>query len=134
MNIITDYVLIGMKSIHIYGAAIATITYCAVIMFLNIFAMHRTIDLPPRILRQFIKPIIATALMAVAAYFSYEIIWNLLGSTGLATIASVCIAGLVYLVLVYVMKIITWEDCQLLPKSELFARILHVSPSSQDDL
>lgn len=134
VNIITDYVLIGMKSIHIYGAAIATITYCAVIMFLNIFAMHRTIDLPPRILRQFIKPIIATALMAVAAYFSYEMIWNLLGSTGLATIASVCIAGLVYLVLVYVMKIITWEDCQLLPKSELFARILHVSPSSQDDL
>lgn len=47
VNIITDYILIGMGAIHIYGAAIATIAYCAVIMFLNVIAMHKTMDLPP---------------------------------------------------------------------------------------
>ena len=133
MNIITDYVLIGMGAIHIYGAAIATIAYCAVIMFLNVIAMHRTMDLPPRILKQFVKPMIATALMAVAAYLTYEAVWNLLGSTALSTIAAVCVAGIVYLALVYGMKIITWEDCQLLPKSQLIARILHINPDSQED-
>ena len=133
VNIITDYVLIGMGAIHIYGAAIATIAYCAVIMFLNIIAMHRTMDLPPRILKQFVKPMIATALMAVAAYLVYEAAWNLLGSTALSTIASVCVAGATYLALVYGMKIITWEDCQLLPKSQLIARILHITPDSAED-
>lgn len=133
VNIITDYVLIGMGAIHIYGAAIATIAYCAVIMFLNVIAMHRTMDLPPRILKQFVKPMIATALMAVAAYLTYEAVWNLLGSTALSTIASVCVAGIVYLALVYGMKIITWEDCQLLPKSQLIARILHITPNSAED-
>lgn len=81
VNIITDYILIGMGAIHIYGAAIATIAYCAVIMFLNVIAMHKTMDLPPRILKQFVKPMIATALMAVAAYLTYEAAWNLLDST-----------------------------------------------------
>jgi stage V sporulation protein B len=133
VNVITDYVLIGMGAIHIYGAAIATIAYCAVIMFLNIFAMHRTMDLPPRILRQFVKPIVATALMAVAAYFSYEAVYSLLSSGTLATLVSVCVAAAVYFALVYFMKIITWDDCQLLPKSELLARLLRVAPTRDED-
>jgi stage V sporulation protein B len=133
VNIITDYVLIGMGAVHIYGAAIATIAYCAVIMFLNIFAMHRTMDLPPRILRQFVKPIVATAIMAAAAYFSYEAVYSLLSSGTLATLVSVCVAAIVYFALVYLMKIITWDDCQLLPKSELLARILKVKPLPEED-
>ena len=133
VNIITDYVLIGMGAIHIYGAAIATISYCAVIMFLNIIAMHKTMDLPPRILKQFVKPMIATAVMAVAAYLTYEAVFTLLGSTALSTIASVCVAGCVYLLLVYAMKIITWEDCQLLPKSQLLAKILRITPTSEEE-
>ena len=128
-----DNVLIGMGAIHIYGAAIATISYCAVIMFLNIIAMHKTMDLPPRILKQFVKPMIATAVMAVAAYLTYEAVFTMLGSTALSTVASVCVAGCVYLLLVYAMKIITWEDCQLLPKSQLIAKILRITPTSEEE-
>ena len=131
VNVVTDYVLIGMGAIHIYGAAIATIAYCAVIMFLNIFAMHRTMDLPPRILQQFVKPVVATAIMAVVAYLVYEGVISLLGISLLATAASVAVAGVAYLALVYVMKIITWEDCQLLPKSELIARLLRITPTGE---
>lgn len=129
VNIVTDYVLIGVGSIHIYGAAIATIAYCAVIMFLNIFAMHRSMDLPPRVLRQFVKPVVATALMAVAAYLVYEGAYNLLASNTLAMLCSVAVAVVVYFVMVYLLRIVTWEDCQLLPKSETIARLLRVKPT-----
>lgn len=129
VNVVTDYVLIGVGSIHIYGAAIATIAYCAVITFLNIFAMHRTMDLPPRILRQFVKPIVATALMAVGAYVTYEAAWNLLSSNTLAMLMSVAVAVVIYFAMVYVLRIVTWEDCQLLPKSETIARLLRVKPT-----
>ncbi len=132
VNVVTDYVLIGIGAIHIYGAAIATIAYCAVIMFLNIFAMHRTLDLPPRILRQFVKPMVATALMAVSAYFTYEGAFTLLGSNTLAIFCSVAVAVAVYFLLVYVMKIVTWEDCQLLPKSRTIARILKITPTEDE--
>lgn len=129
VNIVTDYVLIGVGSIHIYGAAIATIAYCAVIMFLNIFAMHRSMDLPPRVLRQFVKPVVATAVMAVAAYLVYEGAYNLLASNTLAMLCSVAVAVVVYFVMVYLLRIVTWEDCQLLPKSETIARLLRVKPT-----
>lgn len=128
VNIITDYVLIGMDSIGIYGAAIATIAYCAVIMFLNIAAMHKSMELPPRILLQFVKPIVATAVMAAGAYFSYEAVQRVIPSTTVSVLASILIACVIYGVLVYAMKIITWYDCQLLPKGDLIARILRVQP------
>lgn len=128
VNIITDYVLIGMDSIGIYGAAIATIAYCAVIMFLNIAAMHKSMELPPRILLQFVKPIVATAVMAAGAYFSYEAVQRVIPSTTVSVLASILVACIIYGVLVYAMKIITWYDCQLLPKGDLIARILRVQP------
>ena len=31
------------------------------------------------------------------------------------------------------MKIITWEDCQLLPKSQLIAKILRITPTSEEE-
>ena len=132
VNVVTDYVLIGVGTIHIYGAAIATIAYCAVITFLNIFAMHRSMDLPPRILKQFVKPIVATAIMSVATYLSYEALLNLLSSGTLAMMGSVVVAVAVYAVMVYFLKIVTWDDCQLLPKSETIARLLKIKPTDED--
>jgi stage V sporulation protein B len=133
VNVITDYVLIGMESVGIYGAAIATIAYCAVIMFLNILAMHRVMDLPPRILKQFVKPIVATAAMSVGAYLSYEAVRSTLNSLTLAVLVSVIVACVIYFALVYLMKIITWYDCQLLPKGDLLARLLRVQKPAQED-
>ena len=132
VNVVTDYVLIGIGVIHIYGAAIATIAYCAVIMFLNIIAMHRSMDLPPRILQQFVKPLVATAIMSVVAYFVYEGLIALLGSMLIATAASIMMAGITYVLLVYFMKIITWEDCQLMPKSRTIAKILNITPEESE--
>ncbi len=128
VNIVTDYILIGLPGVGIYGAAIATIGYCAVIMFLNLFAMHRVMDLPPRSLQQFVKPVVATALMAVATYLTYEGLHHALSSGTLALMGSVLVAVVVYGALVYTMKIITWYDCKLLPKGELLARLLRISP------
>lgn len=128
VNIITDYILIGMDRLNIYGAAIATIAYCAVIMFLNLAAMHQCMELPPRVLQQFVKPIVATAVMAVGTYLTYEALQSAISSVTVCLLGAVLVACVIYLILVYAMRIITWDDCQLLPKGELIARILRVKP------
>lgn len=133
VNIVTDYVLIGIKGIGIYGAAIATIAYCAVIMFLNVWAMHRCLELPPRVLQQFVKPAVATAVMAVGTYLSFEAVQNMVSSVTVAAAASVAVACVIYFALVYGMKIITWYDCQLLPKGETIAKILGIRPGTGAD-
>lgn len=133
VNIITDYVLIGIGAINIYGAAIATIAYCAVIMFLNILAMRHSMNLPPRILLQFVKPLVATAVMAVGAYFCYDLMHSVISSVTVCCFGTVVVAVGVYAVLVYLMKIITWYDCQLLPKGDTIARILRIRKPEQQD-
>ena len=50
----------------------------------------------------------------------------------LSLLASVAVAVLVYAVLVYGMKIITWYDCQVLPKGDLIARLLRVKAPEGD--
>lgn len=132
VNIVTDYVLIGIGAINIYGAAIATIAYCAVIMFLNILAMRSSMNLPPRILLQFVKPVVATAIMAVCAYFCYDLLHQFISSVTVCCFGTVAVAACVYVVLVYLMKIITWYDCQLLPKGETIARLLRIRPEQRD--
>ena len=133
VNIVTDYILIGLPGVGIYGAAIATIGYCGVIMFLNLLAMHRVLALPPRTLQQFVKPVVATALMSVATYLTYEGLYYALASGTLALLGAVLVAVAVYVALVYAMKIITWYDCKFLPKGELLARLLRVSPKDQEE-
>ena len=41
-------------------------------------------------------------------------------------LGSICVAGVVYLVLVVALRVITMEDCMLLPKGEKIARILKI--------
>ena len=141
VNVVTDYVLIGLPGVGIYGAAIATIAYCAVIMFLNIAAMHHSLELPPRILQQFVKPTVATAAMSVGCYLSYEWVRQAVRHTALPHIligtlpmlCGVAVAVVIYAALVYGMGMITWYDCQVLPKGALIARILRVRRPGEEE-
>ena len=88
--------------------------------------MHHSLELPPRILQQFVKPMVATAVMSLGTYLSYEAVRTYTHSLTLSLLVSVAIAVCIYAALVYTMKIITWYDCQVLPKGELIARLLRV--------
>ena len=76
---------------------------------------------------------VATAVMAVCTYLTYEGVRSALHSPTLALLGAVVVAVAVYAVLVFCMKIITWYDCQVLPKGELIARLLRVKPPREMD-
>ena len=48
-------------------------------------------------------------------------------SGSLACLAAICVAAVVYFVLVFALRVITYEDCMLLPGGEKIARILRVN-------
>jgi stage V sporulation protein B len=125
VKVVVNYILVGNPRLNIVGAAIGTLICYITITILNLTAMHRKnyrLSLP----RTMLKPLLAALLMGAVAFFAYRGIAHLTPSGSLATIGAVAIAGLVYLVLVYVMKIITKEDCELLPKGDKIARILRI--------
>ena len=66
-------------------------------------------------------------LMGAAAWFVRGFLEGRGLSNGLVVIASIAAAGVLSLILVLAFRIITREDCALLPKGDKIARVLHIS-------
>lgn len=126
-KVVINFILVGIPSINIYGAPIGTATCFLIITALDIFCINRVIKHPPHVLRLLVKPILACFVMGVAAYFCNAALAVILG-TKLACIIAICVAVIVYAAMVFVLRIVTWSDCMLLPKGEKIAKILRIHP------
>ena len=69
--------------------------------------------------------ILAAALMGAVAYMANGFLSAYLGSS-LGCLLGICAAGVVYVILVVALKVITYDDCMLLPGGEKIAKILRV--------
>ena len=78
----------------------------------------------PRYAQLFARPILATALMAVAAKGSYALLAGL--GNSVATVLAIGIAVVVYGLLVIALRAISKDDLALMPKGEKIAKILRV--------
>ena len=125
VKIIVNYILVGTRTFNIIGAPIGTVCCYACITALNFIAMRRITELPS-FRRTMLKPIIASALMGAAAFGAYAVLSRVIGSQKLCCLGAICAAGVVYLALVVIMKIITKDDCALLPKGDKIARLLRI--------
>ena len=125
VKLIIVYVLTGNRAIGIVGTPIGTLTSYVVICILNVFSIRSLVADPPRILRNLIRPLLASCIMGVAVWLS----WWCLSTAGVGS--RVLLAGLpvamgmvAYVLAAIALKVITKEDCMLLPKGEKIAKIL----------
>ena len=141
-----NYVLVGIESINVVGAAIGTLCCFAVVALLDLFVIHRIIPSPPRISRIFVKPVAASAVMAAAAWAANGLLAKLLGMlapfravdasgavTGLSrmgivlsTLGGIGVGGIVYLILVVTLRVISKDDLALMPHGDKLSRLLRV--------
>ncbi len=147
IKLVTNYVLVGIESINVVGAAIGTLVCFAVVAIMDLFVIHRIIPAPPRMDRIFVKPLIASALMALAAWACHGLLSKMLGMISLfqavdeagvvvglsrmgnavATLGGIGVGVVVYVVLIVVLRTISKDDLSLMPKGDKLARILRVS-------
>lgn len=145
-KIIVSYVLVGNPRVMIFGAPVGTLTCFVVVSLLNLLVIKRKVNHPPAFGKVFLKPLIASVVMAGAAWGSYGLIdkvlramdlfWKVNAETGelyysylgtaSATLAAILIAVIVYVVLVLVLRVISHDDLALMPKGEKIAKILHI--------
>lgn len=127
VKIIINLILVGNPKINIVGVPVGTVICYMLISVLNLIAMHRFLRHPPRLIPNVIKPALASVVMGAAAFglnwLSLAIGLPLVVRLGVSILG----AGAVYVVLVYFMKIITKEDCDLLPKGDRIAKLLRIS-------
>lgn len=126
LKVAVNYILVGNSDLAILGAPIGTFVCFLVIMILNIFAMRRVLEDPPRIFPVLWKSGIASLIMGAVAYGVYALLSKLLASVMLACLGAIVAAVAAYALLVILLKAITYEDCQFLPKGDKIAKILRI--------
>ena len=127
LKLIAVYVLTGNRAIGILGTPIGTLLCYLCICILNILSIRKLIADPPAIVKQLLRAFLAAATMGI---FAFGALWGLklLGITSRLILcgAPIAVGVAVYVVAVVVFKVLTREDCLLLPKGEKIAKLLRL--------
>ncbi len=125
-----SYTLVGNPKVMIFGAPVGTLTCFVVVSVLNLGIIKRMVPHPPTYTKVFLKPLAASVLMAAAAWASHGLLSRFLSGSfvkeAAATAGAILVAVLVYAVLVVVLRVLSKEDLELMPKGEKIAKILHI--------
>ncbi len=123
------YILVGNPAIGILGAPIGAVLGYGCIAILNLAAISRLVPQKPALLRNLLRPVLPAALMGAAVYGCYLAVVKLFGEAASSLIlcgAPIAVGVVVYFVGVVLFKSIKKEDCQLLPKGDKIAKLLHL--------
>lgn len=126
VKLVVNYVLVGIPSVNIFGAPIGTLCCFAVVAVADMLLIRRLIPQPPRFVKVFAKPLAASLLMGGAAWAACGLVSRIAGAK-LGCLCGIAAGGLVYLVLVVVLKVFSKDDLSLMPKGEKIAKILRIS-------
>ena len=129
-KVIVSYTLVGNPKFMIFGAPIGTTTCFVVVGVLNLLMIKRMVPHPPRYHLVFVKPLIASVIMAAAAWAAHGLLNRVFSGSFLmnavATAGAILVGVVVYAVLVILLRILTKEDLEMMPKGEKIAKLLHI--------
>ena len=119
------YILTGNPNIGIVGTPIGTLLCYLSICVLNIYSIRTLLPHPPAIVKNLIRPFLSAALMGVFVYGTLFLLKHIgIDSRLILCAAPVLVGVAVYLLSAVKLKVITREDCLLLPKGEKIAKLL----------
>lgn len=124
IKVLVNYTLVGNPDINIYGAPFGTLVCYGFIAITNLVILSRRIELPG-IGRLFLRPMAACIGMGAGAYITYRLLSGLLGNT-VGVLAAICVAGVLYIVLLLALGALEKDDVLMMPKGAKIARLLRL--------
>ena len=123
VKIITTFLLMGVPSIHVRGAAIGTACAYIVSAFLNFRAVKHYTGTSFDISTTLIKPGISAAVMGVVVFASYKLLRTHSGNT-ISTFVAVLLGIAVYALMILITRAVTAAELEGIPKLGKIARVL----------
>ena len=116
LKVVVNLLLVSNPAINISGAPVGTFCCYLLIVLLNLWDIKRATGIRFGVVSFFLKPLLATLLMGVVAFF----VQRLTAGLGLTLSVALAILGgaAVYAVLLFACRIITEDELLLLPKGE----------------
>lgn len=127
LKLVSVYIFTGNPNIGILGTPIGTLLCYAVISVLNVISIRQLISHSPRFLRNVYRPLFAALFMGALAWLSWRGLVRLAVTSQLLLCAVPVLVGVAaYGLAVWKGKVLTKEDCLLLPKGEKIAKFLNL--------
>lgn len=136
IQVVCDYILVGNPRIGILGSPVGSLLCYMVITVVNLIFIVVKVKGRPKLAAPFLRPLLCTAVMGVAAYAAYGLIERvgsgILGDGRMAmTIylaGAILVSVIIYGILILVTGAVTRADILLLPKGEKLAAKLKLRP------
>ncbi|WP_373898591.1 oligosaccharide flippase family protein [Haloimpatiens sp. FM7315] len=135
-KIITNYFLVGIKSVNIMGAVAGNVVCFLIPLILNYITINRILHIKVNLYKSFKKPFISSLIMGLMVMGIYLGLTSLLSyivkgyvNNAISTVCAIITGGLVYFYALIVFRGITKEDLNLIPR-----RILNLMPNKMIEM
>lgn len=122
-KIVLTYTLVGIKTIGINGAAIATMTAYTIAFVLNFRDIKKTTGVKIDFTATFAKPAIASIIMAVVSRLVWALANPFIGSK-IATAVAIILGGVTYFVAIIMVRAIKVEEIESFPRLKKLSKIM----------
>ena len=123
VKVILNLILIRDPNINIYGAVISSLI-CQLITFTIIYkVIKKSINFKINVKNGVLKPLISSITMGLVIMLIYSLLNNILGNT-ITTIICILVGGIVYLVMIMLLKVLSKEEICALPKGNSIYNLL----------
>ena len=120
---VSSYILLGIPSVNINGAAIGSVLAYVTAGILNFRALRKYTNVSLDMKSIFVRPLIAALIMGAAAIASYKLLFLITSSNALSTLIAVLFAAAVYFVSAFLTGAVTKDEIELIPKGDLIYRL-----------
>ncbi len=119
----TTWIFVSIPSINIQGATAGSLIAYSLICVIGMVLLIKFSDVRPDFIGTTIKPLIGATLCSAAAYFVNLPLSHMLNGR-IATIISILVAVIVYVISLLIMRTFTATEIKFLPKGEKIAKVL----------
>lgn len=111
VKVILGYILLGIPSINVNGAAISTLIAYAIAAFLNVMTLYKVARTPKGFAVQIFKIIISNLAMLLVARGSFAYLYTQFGNN-ISVLISIFAAAIVYAGLTFILKLVSKKDLE----------------------
>lgn len=130
VKVVVTYVLTGIPSVNVRGAALGTVAAYLVAAALNLSAVRKHTKTSIDISLTFFKPLFSASVMGAAVWIIHRSAVAAMGNS-LATILAILAGVAVYFAMILATKAVTVEEIGMMPKGDRLARWLEKGRSGR---
>ena len=124
VKVISTWALVSFENINIMASPISAILSCFTISAMNFVFIRKKVGYTPNFAKLIIKPLIAALICACGAIGSFKLYYMMTGIATVSLMLSILTAVIVYVLSILLIRGITREEVEMLPKGKKLARLL----------